>query len=421
MIAEVIAIGDELTSGARVDTNSAWISRELANLGVRVLYHTTTADDLEACSNAFRHAIDRANLVISTGGLGPTADDLTRQAIAAASGCELQLDEEALAHIEQMFVSRGRQMPPANRVQAMFPLGCRVVPNPHGTAPGIDLNCTTAAQLRARIFALPGVPAEMREMWLVTVVPALRDMGAGARTTRSSCVKCFGMGESDLERMLPDLVRRGRQPSVGITVHQATITLRVTATADTPEQCDATMQPTIDTIHECLGDLVFGYGDDELQHAVARILDANELTLATVEVGTQGTLAHWLRELPRTKCYRGGVIGELDCVRGALLDPRPNESLGYESLGYESLDNSITAKLAEAIRDWFRADFGLAVGMPTDDTEMPRLPISLATGNKTLTVRPPYRAHPDILEERTAKQALNLLRKTLLKHGAQGP
>lgn len=406
MIAEVIAIGDELTSGQRVDTNSAWISRELVDLGVRVLYHTTAADDLQACSDAFRQAIERTDLVISTGGLGPTADDLTRDAIAAASDCELLLDEEVLAHIENMFTSRGRQMAPANRVQAMFPIGSSAIPNPHGTAPGIDFDYSSGNDDSARIFALPGVPAEMREMWTATVVPALRKAGAGNRTTRHRRLKCFGIGESDLERMLPDLIRRGREPAVGVTVHRATITLRVTATADTPELCDALMQPTVDTIHECLGELVFGYEEDELQHAVARMLDERGLTLATVEVGTKGTVANWLRELTDTMHYRGGIVGDFDSVRAALL----GSSVG------NSISDAATQELAEAVRKKYGADYGLAIGLPTHDKQMPKLPMAIATSKNLVTVQANYLAHPDILEERAAKQALNLVRKTLLKH-----
>ena len=139
MHAEILAIGDEITSGQTLDTNSQWLSQRLEELGVRVLYHTTVGDELAPCAEVFRQAIDRADLVVATGGLGPTADDLTRQALAQATGRELQLDPEALEHIRGMFARRGRPMPPQNELQAMFPAGSRVVRNPHGTAPGIDL------------------------------------------------------------------------------------------------------------------------------------------------------------------------------------------------------------------------------------------------------------------------------------------
>ena len=139
MLAEVISIGDELTSGQRLDTNSQWLSTRLGELGVEVRYHTTVADDLDANVRVFREAIERADIVVATGGLGPTADDLTRDALAATIGQPLVLDAASLAHIEGLFARRRRPMPESNRLQAMFPSGSRVIPNPTGTAPGIDL------------------------------------------------------------------------------------------------------------------------------------------------------------------------------------------------------------------------------------------------------------------------------------------
>lgn len=242
MRAEVISIGDEMTTGQRLDTNSQWLSQRLGEIGVRVLFHTTVGDELEPNVQVYRQAFERADLVISTGGLGPTADDLTRQALAEVLGVELVLDAPALQHIQQLFAHRKREMPPRNVVQAMFPRGSRVIPNPHGTAPGIAVDISRPGRSPARVFALPGVPAEMREMWEATVAPELAaTTGGDCRVIRHRCLRCFGVGESDLERMLPDLIQRGRTPTVGITVNQATITLRITAEGPTPQACFAAM------------------------------------------------------------------------------------------------------------------------------------------------------------------------------------
>ena len=158
MNAEVISIGDELTSGQRLDTNSQWLSERLGELGIRVMYHTTVADDLDANVRVFRQAIDRADVIVATGGLGPTADDLTRQALAETIGVELVFDEPSLEHIRRMFAHRKREMPATNRVQAMFPRGSRVIPNPHGTAPGIDLEVPRPGRSATRIFCTAGSP-----------------------------------------------------------------------------------------------------------------------------------------------------------------------------------------------------------------------------------------------------------------------
>src|SRR5262245_48715519 len=156
MHAEIISIGDELTSGQRLDTNSQWLSTRLGELGVSVLYHTTVADQLDANVAVFRAAAERADIVVASGGLGPTADDLTREALAKLAGVELVLDPNALSYIENLFARRKRPMPERNHVQAMFPRGSRVIHNPAGTAPGIDIDLPRPGRSSARIFSLPG-------------------------------------------------------------------------------------------------------------------------------------------------------------------------------------------------------------------------------------------------------------------------
>ena len=256
MRAEVIAIGDELTTGQRLDTNSQWLSQQLTAMGVHVAFHTTVADELADNVAVFRAAFDRADIVVSTGGLGPTADDLTRDAIARATSTELVRDEASLEHIQNLFASRGRDMPERNRVQADFPEGATPIPNPKGTAPGIDITVDRADGQKCVVFALPGVPAEMHEMWDATVVPRIVQLQPEPRVIRHRRIKCFGVGESALEAMLPDLIRRDRDPRVGITASQATITLRITATASDEAASFAAMEPTAAIIYEKLGNLI---------------------------------------------------------------------------------------------------------------------------------------------------------------------
>jgi nicotinamide-nucleotide amidase len=451
MRSEVISIGDELTSGQRLDTNSQWLSERLGELGVRVVYHTTVADDLEANIRVFRAAIERADIVVATGGLGPTADDLTREAIAAATGRELVLDAAALGHIERLFARRQRPMPERNRVQAMFPAGSQVIPNPDGTAPGIDLTCTPHAPREdaetgsCRIFALPGVPAEMKRMWEESIAPSIRAMFSTPRVICYRRLKCFGVGESDLEAMLPDLIRRGREPQVGITVSGATITLRIGASGESTAACRAAMEPTVAIIHKCLGDLEFGEEDDELQDAIIRLLAAQGKTLATAEWGTGGLIADWLSSvslpfpfagdgrpavslsnggegesapLARTRSpYLGGFILAAPTARANLL-----ESAG-QSLAPDAPMESIVGALASACRTRLGADYGLAVGeLPNYDPTAAAPPIfhyAVATPRGLRARSSPYAGPADILKLRAAKQALNLLRLELLSHMPQ--
>ena len=283
MQAEIISIGDEITSGQTLDTNSQWLSRRLEELGVRVLYHTTVADELGPNVEVFRAAIARADVVVATGGLGPTADDLTREALAQTVDRPLVLDPGALAHVRSIFARRARPMPKQNEVQAYLPEGGRVIDNPHGTAPGILLEVAREGRQPCLVFALPGVPAEMFQMWDESVAPALKRAGAGQRVVLRKNIKCFGAGESHLEAMLPDLIRRGRTPTVGITASQATIILRIAAEGENEEECRRLIEPVEETIRECLGDLVFGQGDDELQGVVLRQLGQQGRTRSNTE------------------------------------------------------------------------------------------------------------------------------------------
>jgi len=417
MHAEIISIGDELTSGQRLDTNSQWLSQQLGQLGIRVMFHTTIADDMDANVTAFRQAIGRVDLVLSTGGLGPTADDLTRQAIAGAVDVPLVQDQQALEHIRSLFAIRKRPMPEQNIVQSMFPEGSRVVHNPHGSAPGIDLAVKTEDGQVARIIALPGVPAEMKEMWEQTVRAEIIAMIPGIpRVIMHEQLKCFGVGESDLEQMLPDLVRRGRQPSVGITVSRATITLRVAAEGTSEQACLEAMQPTIDTIHDCLGALVFGSGEDELQHAVGRLLERQGATLHVVEIGTRGLVNHWMGQLAGSmKGYRGGTVlaGQ---VQGELLPGVPGTTV---SLAEESSAEDIK-QLALSVRKSLDVDYVLVAGpirpveTAADDVGMD---LVVASSGGTEHQWAAYRGHPDIRQARAAKQALDFLRYQLIGAG----
>lgn len=402
MIAEVISIGDELTTGQRLDTNSQWLSQRFGELGVRVMYHTTVGDDLAANVLVFAQAFARADVIVATGGLGPTADDLTREALAQATGRELYRDEAAVAHIRSLFARRKREMPERNLVQAMFPVGSCVIPNPHGTAPGIDLDVDRPGQNPARVFALPGVPAEMQEMWEETVSPAICSMlGESRRVIRAFTVNCFGVGESDLEAMLPDLIRRGRRPTVGITVSKATISLRILAEGATEQECCEQIFGTHLAIQEHLGDLVFGAGDQELQHAVVCLCAAQHKTLAAAEVDSGGLLAHWLTDAdPERQVFYGGLTKRLRRVQ------TPQETIG----------------LAQEARVAMGADIGLAISaFPNSDSALGVPPgdihvaIVESSGEKTASF--PFAGHPEILQPRAIKQALNFLRLHLLRRG----
>jgi nicotinamide-nucleotide amidase len=275
-------------------------------------------------------------------------------------------------------------------VQALFPQGSWPIHNPHGTAPGIDIAIARGPRPAARVFALPGVPAEMKEMWSASVAPAIQDLLGEKRIIVHRQIKCFGVGESDLEAMLPDLIARQRYPLVGITVHQATITLRITAAGETAESARAAMQPTIDTIRQCLGDLVFGDEEEELEDVVVRLLRRRNQTLAVREWGTCGLIGHWLSAVESADVYRGGRVF-------------PGQA-GWDAARPQGDE---------------RADYVLIVG-PRPQADSPttapgNLAIYLVHSQGTIRKDFPFAGHPEILRPRAAKQALNLLRLHLLQ------
>jgi len=398
MRAEVLAIGDELTTGQRLDTNTQWLSQRLTELGVQVAFHTTITDELADNVAAFRAAIDRTDIVVATGGLGPTADDLTRDAMATATGTKLVRDEASLAHIQSLFASRGREMPVRNEVQADFPAGSVPIFNPQGTAPGIEMSVTRQDGQQCTLFALPGVPAEMTEMWEATVAARILELQPEPRVIRHRRLKCFGVGESTLEAMLPDLLRRDREPRVGITVSQATITLRITATACDEAACLASMEPTVARIHESLGTLVFGAEDDELEHATLRLLADRGLTLAVEDWATAGLLTDWLAAADKDS--RVFLASQTSSAPNAGQPP--------------SADAAV--ELAERVRNETGADIGLGLGPFPPQTDGPdaHVDAALALPTKTHKIRFSCAAHPSIVRSRTAKQALNALRLALL-------
>ncbi len=418
MRAEIIAIGDELTTGQRLDTNSQWLAERLTECGLEVAFHTTIGDNLTDNVAALQNAVRRVEVVVITGGLGPTADDLTREALAAAAGVGLVRDEPSLEHIRGLFERRGRQMPERNAVQADFPLGAAPISNEFGTAPGIDLRFEPASGPACAVFTLPGVPAEMKPMWVAYVAPAIELLRGPARVIRHRNIRCFGVGESQLEAMLPDLIRRGREPVVGITVSDATITLRITAAGDDDAACRAAIEPTVAIIREKLGTLVFGEADDELEHVVAALLREQGKTLAVAEWATGGLVASWLHEaaLGNDSALATGITASnLAQLQKALALSEPEAATLAASAPH---DSTVATIAAEAVRRLAGADIGLGIAAfpPDVDSADARLCVSVATSERTRRTRFGCATHPAIRRARTAKQALNFLRLVLAGH-----
>jgi nicotinamide-nucleotide amidase len=351
MKSEIISVGTELTTGQNLDTNARWLSQRLAEVGVPVGWHTTVADDLDDNIAAFRIAAGRAGLVLITGGLGPTLDDLTREALARTAGVELVFHPESFAQIQEMFGRRKRAMPERNRVQAMLPAGAEPIPNTMGTAPGVWMtlgSCVAAA--------MPGVPSEMYGMFDAEVLPRLLRQGLAGGVLVQRKINCFGAGESAIEEKLSDLTRRGQVPEVGITASDATISLRIFARAANRDEAERQIAPVEGLIRERLGHLVFGVDGEELQDVAVRLLTERRQTVATAESVTAGLVAHRLGQVAGASgCLLGGVVAYDNHIKMELLGvPEP------------LLDEhgAVSAPVAEALavgcRTRFRSDLAVS-------------------------------------------------------------
>ena len=312
--AEILSIGTELLLGQIVDTNAAYLARRLAGLGIDLFHISEVGDNLTRATRAVEQALSRADLLISTGGLGPTEDDLTREAIAAALGEELVVDPALERELRVWFSARGLVMPERNRKQAWLIPSARAIPNPNGTAPGWWVH-----KKDAEIVAMPGVPREMTAMWEERVEPILASRGAPlvVRT-----LKVLGLGESAVEERLSDLVR-STFPTVATYAKSDGVHVRIAAKSDERTRASEAVARVERIARERLGEHVWGVDSDSLLELIGAALERRGWRLAIRDTATGGSVASALCEQGVPEWFAGGVIGSLALPRAEVqLDVR---------------------------------------------------------------------------------------------------
>jgi nicotinamide-nucleotide amidase len=417
MNAVILSIGDELVLGQTVDTNSAWLSREIAAIGVRPVRHITVSDDQASIEQGIRDAIIMAPILLISGGLGPTEDDLTRQALAAVMNAPLEMNDAALKNVRRFFRLIKRDMPERNAIQAMLPRGSAMIENTCGTAPGIKARLGDC-----EVFIMPGVPKEMKAMYTLSIAPLLRELTGGG-VVLSKMLHTFGVGESVIAEKLAvhNLMARDRNPSVGTTVSGGVVSLRINAYFNSRERAEKELAETERLCREALGDLVYGVDDESLQEAVieligCRLPNAPELFVATAESCTGGLLAKYLTDVPGcSKSFKFGWV--------TYANEAKTQELGVpESVLKEhgAVSEQTVRAMAEGARRQSRATYALAIsGIAGPDGGTPTKPvgtvcIALASDTGTDARTSIFPGDREMIRDRSAKMALTMLRFALL-------
>jgi len=299
--ASIVSIGNELLSGQTISTNASYLSERLLSIGIPVISTYTIGDDIDSIVRALKLASGDADIVLATGGLGPTDDDLTRQAFAKFLGTKLEFQSELLQKIQNFFTSRGRQMPEKYKVQAYIPAGAKAIANNLGTAPGIMARVRAVRELPL-LVALPGVPSEMKQMFEESVLPQLQRFGSGQAVVVRK-LKCFGTGESNIAELLGDMMQRGRNPLINCTAEHGVITLTIIATAKDKMQAQQIADKNEKLLRKTLGELVYGTGEQTLAEVVGEKLAQQNKTIAIAESCTGGCLAKLLTDIPGASRY----------------------------------------------------------------------------------------------------------------------
>lgn len=418
MNATILSCGTEIVTGQCVDTNSAWLSERLTSLGVEVAAHVSVGDDLAPLTAAIRKAHQESDLVIITGGLGPTRDDLAREALAAALNRPLRQNADALAQIESFFRRWQREMPDSNKVQALIPEGSEVIANPRGTAPGIGYWPEAAPLAKGGfrgVIALPGVPGEMKPMFDAYVVPRLS--ASRNACTLSARLHCYGISEAKLGETIADLMQRGRNPLVGTTASKAILTIRILATAPDAVAAQRLLDADRAEIRRRVGNIIFGEEDQTLQDAVAKLLIQNEKTVASAESCTGGLLAKMLTDVPGSSVYfLQGYVTYSNESKTRLLNV-PSDVISRHG----AVSEEVARLLADNARRAAGTDFALSTtgiagpGGGSPDKPIGLVYIALADVQGVEVRRLLFGDHlsRDEIRDRACKTALNMLRLRL--------
>jgi len=408
--AEIIAVGTELLLGSTANTDAQDVSRLLSELGINVFFHTVVGDNPERIKHAIEIAKNRADIIITTGGLGPTFDDVTKQTLAEAFGKKLLFNEEVADNIRGFFKKRlpNTKMPENNLRQAELPEDCVIFDNGVGTAPG----CAFEAAGK-HVIMLPGPPRECRAMLKSCVEPYLRKLSEAQ--IHSHNIHIFGLGESAVEEKLSDLMQSLQNPTLAPYAKDGEVMLRLTAKASSKQAAEELMAPLLEKVKETLGDIIYGVDTDSLENTVVNLLKEHKLTLATAESCTGGLLSKRLTDIPgASKVYLGGIVAYSEQSKIELLGV---DTKLIKKHGVVSREAAIA--MADGVRKKLDADIGIGItgiaGPDTDSSgkEPGTVFIALTTKEKSTCITPRLFYDRERIRIGAANNALDMIRRLI--------
>ena len=412
ILAELLTIGDEILYGQIVDTNSQWMSVELDKVGIKVIRKTTVGDVEEEILTAFAEAEKRADIILITGGLGPTSDDLTKPCLAKYFNSELKINEEALAEVTEFFKSRGRELTELNRLQAALPTACEKITNPVGTAPGMWFDKGDKV-----FMSMPGVPHEMKKMMTDHVIPRLNKKYK-LPVIHHKLIRTIGIGESflaekiaDFEKALPEHIKLAYLPSLG------EVKLRLTGFGTSLTQLEAETKALSETLKDRIGQFIYGIGEDPIEVVIGRMLRDKKLTLSIAESCTGGYLSHMITSVPGSSDYfLGTIIPYAYEIKMRQLGVKPEILEKYGAVSEPTI-----IEMANIVRAKFNTDIGVATsgiagpGGATPDKPVGTVWIAYSDKHHTVTKKLQLSQDRMINIRMSSMAVLNLIRQSLPK------
>ena len=410
MRAEIIATGSELLSGGVVDTNSVFLAEELLDIGIETAFKTIVGDDEKDMEDAVRTARERVDVILVTGGIGPTEDDITRKALARVLKKRLVLSDDALKAVKAVFKAKGKEYPGANDRQALIPAGARLLRNPVGVAPGFTL-----VEDGKFVAVLPGVPAEMQAMFLEGLRPALEEHFGGKAVIRRKVLHTCGLSESKVNELIQDILKQKR-PAMGLTARDTGVDIRIVAHEGSGARSRSTMERIEAEVRKKLGDAIYGVDGQDMEEVVGALLTQRKRTLAVAESCTGGLISGRITNIAGSSAYfERGVVVYSNAAKTELLGV-PADLIER----YGAVSREVAKAMAQGMRERAKTDLGLAVtGIAGPSGGTPEKPvglvyIALATIDGVTVSEDRFLGTRSQVRQRTAQMAMDMVRRYLI-------